>query len=109
MYSNLNFEKSSLFLDGSIIIPTVGGLPVNMTALGSSSIQMKSKSSINLQGFLNTGKASLDVDISPSVALKITGLMSVDAFHTKTASQIWRINNSRDLVSVMKVINAGEI
>ena len=83
--SNLNFEKSSLFLDGSIIIPTVGGLPVNMTALGSSSIQMKSKSSINLQGFLNTGKASLDVDISPSVALKITGLMSVDAFHTKTS------------------------
>ena len=83
--TNLNFEKSTMFLDGSIIIPTVGGLPLNMTAMGSSSVQLKSKSRINIHEFLTKGKASFDSELSPSIALKISGTMSVDAFHTKTS------------------------
>ena len=43
------------------------------------------------------------------ISLPMVYTQTLDAFHTKTASQIWRINNSRDLVSVMKVINVGEI
>ena len=83
--TNLNYEKSSLFLDGSIIVPTVGGLPMNMTAKGSSSIRLKSSAKINIKDFLAKGKASVDAEISPSVTIKISGTMSVDAFATKTS------------------------
>ena len=83
--TNLNYEKSSLFLDGSVIVPTVGGLPMNMTAKGSSSLQLKSSAKINIKEFLAKGKASIDAEITPSVTLKISGTMSVDAFATKTS------------------------
>ena len=82
---NMNFEKSSMFLDGSIIVPTVAGLPLNMTAKGVSSVQLKSKADINIKEFLTKGRASIGVEISPSVAVKISGSMSVDAFVTKTS------------------------
>ena len=64
--TDVNLEKSSMFLDGAIIIPTVSGLPLNMTARGSSSIQMKSKTKLNLNEFRSKGKVSLDAEISPS-------------------------------------------
>ena len=64
--SDINFEKSSMFLDGSIIIPTVGGLPMNMTARGSSTIQMRSKTKLNLSEFASKRKVSIDAEISPS-------------------------------------------
>ena len=64
--TDVNFEKSSMFLDGSIIIPTVGGLPLNMTARGSSTIQMRSKTKLNLSEFASKRKVSIDAEISPS-------------------------------------------
>ena len=64
--TNINFEKSSMFLDGAIIVPTVAGLPVNMTARGTSSLQMKSKTRLNLSEFQSRRKVSLDAEISPS-------------------------------------------
>ena len=64
--TDVNFEKSSMFLDGSIIIPTVSGLPMNMTARGSSSVQMKSSTKLNLSEFPSKRKASIDAEISPS-------------------------------------------
>ena len=64
--TDVNFEKSSMFLDGSIIIPTVAGLPMNMTARGSSNIQMRSKTKLNLSEFASKRKVSIDAEISPS-------------------------------------------
>ena len=80
-----NFEKSSLFLDGSIIVPTVAGLPLNMTAKGSRSINLKSFTKVNLKEFLTKGKALFDAEISPSFSIILTGTMSVDSFITQTS------------------------
>ena len=82
--TDFDHEKSTMFLDGSIIIPTVSGLPLNMTAKGTSSMQLKSKTKINLGEFLTTGKASAEAEIYPSATIEISGVMSVDAFVTKT-------------------------
>ena len=79
-----NFEKSTLFLDGSIIVPTVAGLPLNMTAKGSKSVNLKSFTKVNLKEFLSKGKALFDAEISPSFSIILTGTMSVDSFITQT-------------------------
>ena len=80
-----NYEKSTLFLDGSIIVPTVVGLPLNMTAKGSKSVNMKSHTKVNLNDFLSKGKASFDAEISPSFSINLSGTMSVDSFITRTS------------------------
>ena len=83
--NRFNFEKSSLFLDGSIIVPTVAGLPLNMTAKGSRSVNLKSFTKVNLKEFLSKRKALFDAEISPSFSIILTGTMSVDAFITQTS------------------------
>ena len=83
--TNANYEKSSMFLDGSIIVPTVTGFPLNMTAKGTKSIQLKSQTKINIQELLSKGKAAIDAEILPSITFIISGAMSVDAFTTKTS------------------------
>ena len=82
--TDFDHERSTMFLDGSIIIPTVAGLPLNMTAKGTSSLRLKSKTKINLKEFLVTGKASAEAEIYPSATVEVSGVMSVDAFVTKT-------------------------
>merc|ERR1711892_293819 len=82
--TDFDHERSTMFLDGSIIIPTVAGLPLNMTAKGTSSVHLKSKTKINLGEFLSTGKASAEAEIYPSATVEVSGVMSVDAFVTKT-------------------------
>ena len=69
--NRFNFEKSSLFLDGSIIVPTVAGLPLNMTAKGSRSVNLKSFTKVNLKEFLSKRKALFDAEISPSFSISL--------------------------------------
>ena len=82
--TDFDHERSTMFLDGSIIIPTVAGLPLNMTAKGTSSLRLKSKTKINLKEFRSAGKASAEAEIYPSATIEVSGVMSVDAFVTKT-------------------------
>ena len=60
-----------MFLDGSIILPTVAGLPLNMTAKGTSSLQLKSTTKLSFRDFLLNGKASAEAEIYPSATLKV--------------------------------------
>ena len=68
---NIDYEKSTMFLDGSIILPTVAGLPLNMTAKGTSSLQLKSTTKLSFRDFLLNGKASAEAEIYPSATLKV--------------------------------------
>lgn len=68
---NIDYEKSTMFLDGSIILPTVAGLPLNLTAKGTSSLQLKSTTKLSFRDFLLNGKASAEAEIYPSATLKV--------------------------------------
>ena len=82
--SRIDYEKSTMFLDGAIITSTMAGLPLNLTVQGTSSAKLKSTIDINLREFLQSGKAELEVDIQPKATIEIICIMSVDAFASKT-------------------------
>ena len=45
---DISYTKSSMFLDSSIIVPTVVGLPMNLTVNGTTTVDMKAKGKMDL-------------------------------------------------------------
>ena len=82
--SQIDYEKSTMFLDGAIITSTVAGLPLNLTVQATSTVRLTSDVNINLREWFKTGKAEIDVDVQPSATMEIVCLMGVDAFVTNT-------------------------
>ena len=82
--NELEFSKSSIFLDGCIVVPTVLGLPLNLTVNGTSHLNVKSRTKLKFSELFLSGKAHLKAQIYPNIALEISALMSVDAFFAKT-------------------------
>ena len=80
----IEYEKSTMFLDGAIITPTVAGLPLKLVVQGTTSIKLDSDININLVELFKSGKAELDVDLRPSATVEIICVMGVDAVATKT-------------------------
>ena len=82
--NEFEFQKSSIFLDGSIIVPTAMGIPLNLTVNGTSHVNLKSKTKLKFGELFSTGKTHLKAQMYPTVSLKISALMSVDAFFAQT-------------------------
>merc|ERR1711981_295123 len=80
---NLNYERSTIFLDGKIEIPTVAGLPLNLAVNGTSSVSLISKHNIDMANLFTTGTASATMEFIPKATIQITGTMSVDAKFAK--------------------------
>jgi hypothetical protein len=82
--NELEFRKSSIFLDGSIIVPTGLGIPLNLTVNGTSHVNLKSTTKLKFSELFSFGKTHLKAQIYPTVSLQISAMMSVDAFFAKT-------------------------
>ena len=80
----IEYEKSTMFLDGAIITSTAAGLPLNLTVQGASSVKVQSDININLVELFKSGKAELEVDLKPSATVEITCSMGVDAVVTRS-------------------------
>lgn len=82
---DFDFTKSISFLDTTMSIPTMAGLPLTLSVDGTAVIDVKVKGKLDLR---NLGIAPRSVDIvgsvAPSAAIEITGEMGVDAFVTRT-------------------------
>ena len=80
----IEYEKSTMFLDGAIITPTVAGLPLKLVVQGTTSIKLDSDININLVELFKSGKAELDMDLRPSATVEIICVMGLDAVATRT-------------------------
>ena len=82
---NIDYDHSSIFLDGKIVIPTIAGLPLSLAVNGTSVLKVQTDNHFDIGNLLQTGDASLQIKIYPTASLQISGEMSVDAVLTKTA------------------------
>ena len=46
--NEISYTKSDMFLDSSLIVPTIIGLPLNLTVNGTASVDLKGRATIDL-------------------------------------------------------------
>jgi hypothetical protein len=76
--NDINFSRSSIFLDGSIVVPTVAGLPLNLAVNGTSTVQLKSQTNLNVSNVFSSGDAFLEAHIYPTATVQVSGVMSLE-------------------------------
>lgn len=82
---DISRSMNSMFLDSSIIIPTMIGLPLNLTVNGTSAIDLKTTGRMDLQ---HGNRIVIEGALKPSGAVQISSIMSVDAFATKSGMKM---------------------
>ena len=70
-HQNLAYEKSTIFLDGKIEIPTIAGLPLYVDLNGASAVSLTSKHNIDFENLFSSGVGSFNIEFSPSVSLQV--------------------------------------
>ena len=81
---DINYSKSSIFLDGNIVVPTASGLPLILSVNGTTTDGLKSSTKFDIGSFFTEGKANIQTAIYPTATVEVTGVMSVDAHVAKT-------------------------
>lgn len=59
------FKKSALFLDTNYVIPTGTGLPINLNAVGSSSVNLKLSGLLKAENFASKGELDIKAEVRP--------------------------------------------
>lgn len=77
-----------MFLDTSYVVSSGAGLPVTLNAVGTTSINLQLKGSLDAENFLKTKEMDVGTSINPSIALDIVGTMSVDAYFASTGIKL---------------------
>ena len=107
--SKISYSHSNMFLDGSVILPTILGMPLNLTVNGTSTIRFNSENSIDVKNLFSKGQATLHSKIDPVMNLEISALMSIDAFYTKTGlKSVTRLHTS-SYIDVHAEIDGGKL
>jgi len=82
---DINYNKNVMFLDTSMTIPTITGLPIKLSVNGTATISLKVKGKLDMRK-LGSSPRSLDINghFKPSAAVELSTMMGVDAFVTQT-------------------------
>ncbi|XP_052103584.1 uncharacterized protein LOC127737090 [Mytilus californianus] len=84
-----SFTQSYVFLDSSVIIPTMAGFPLNLTIDGSATVDLRASGKMDLTKITDRSPSlSLNGYMKPSGAVQINSMMSVDAFVTKSGMKM---------------------
>lgn len=84
----ISYNKASMFMDCSLVVPSSAGLPLTLNAVGTSSINMKLYGELDGLGFMKTKELDLKGSIRPDAAIDITGTMSVDAYYASAGIKL---------------------
>ena len=78
---DLDFSRSSIFLDGKIVVPTLAGLPLDLDVNGTSAVSLKSQNKFELSNLFKSGDASLEVKLYPTATLQVRETFSTQFHH----------------------------
>ncbi|XP_046620371.1 uncharacterized protein LOC124305239 [Neodiprion virginianus] len=79
--NDVKYEKTGMFLDSSYVVPTTSGLPLHLSASGSTACNFKMSGSLNNKRLGNSEALEIMGNIMPSVSVDVTGTMVIDAFY----------------------------
>ncbi|XP_012252389.2 uncharacterized protein LOC105683963 [Athalia rosae] len=77
----MKFEKATMFLDSSYVVPTTAGLPLKLGATGSAACNFKMSGMMDSERLTTNGEIEVMGNMMPSVSVDVTGTMTVDAFY----------------------------
>ncbi|XP_068726618.1 uncharacterized protein [Montipora capricornis] len=79
------FSKSLMFLDAQTVVPTILGLPLKLSAKGTTVASVELAGKFDIRNMF-WGKMSFDIrgHIKPSAVVDISGRMGVSAFHAES-------------------------
>lgn len=75
------YTKSGIILDASYTVPLSSGLPLSLSALGASSVDIRLSGLWNNPGFLKTQQLDVEARIKPSISVNVLTTMQSDFFH----------------------------
>ncbi|KAK9890371.1 hypothetical protein WA026_010464 [Henosepilachna vigintioctopunctata] len=84
----INYHKAVMFLDTSYSIPSGAGLPISLSAVGTSSLNMKLFGTLEAENFAKNRELKMKADIRPTASLDITTGLCVDAFYAKAGLKV---------------------
>ena len=105
--NEIDYSRSNMFLDGCIIVPTLTGMPLNLTVNGTSTVRLETETDLNIKKLFQTGEATLSAKLYPTVTLEVSALMSVDSFVAKTGLKSNTKLHSSIYANVFVDINRG--
>jgi len=85
---NIDFTKSLVLIDGSYIIPTCIGFPLNLALNGSTTVGLKINGYANVKDLFTLNSIDIEGSVTPSAAIEFAGTMAVDATVTKAGIRL---------------------
>jgi hypothetical protein len=64
--NDIDISRSSVFLDGKVVLPTVAGTPLSVAANGTSTVSFKSQNEFELGDLFQHGNAKLNLKVYPT-------------------------------------------
>jgi len=85
---DIDFTKSLVLIDGSYIIPTCVGFPLNLALNGSATVGLKLNGYANVKDLFTLNSIDIEGSVTPSAAIEFAGTMAVDATVTKAGIRL---------------------
>ncbi|XP_064626174.1 apolipophorins-like [Lineus longissimus] len=102
---DINFSKSVMFLDTTMTIPTVLGLPLKLSINGTATLNMQITGKMDVRR-LHPSPRTMDINgaFKPSAAVEISSMMSVDANVARTGlKMVTTIHSSTAIEGKMQI------
>lgn len=84
----VTYSKSGVFLEAAYEVPLSSGVPLSLTAYGTSSVDIRMSGSWSGKNFLENPDFEVVGKIKPSVSLDVTGTMQVDYFYGESGIRV---------------------
>lgn len=106
---DIDFAKSIVIIDGSYMIPTCIGLPMNLALNGSATVGFKLQGHANIKDLFTLNSIDIEGSVAPSAAVEFAGTMAVDATITKAGVRLVNTLHTNTYIDGKINIQGGEI
>ncbi|CAG5134991.1 unnamed protein product [Candidula unifasciata] len=104
------YTYSQQLMDVSLIVPTIAGLPLEITVNGSMNLDLKAEGKADLRSVATSPRSmEIDGEFRPSAALEVTGTMAVNALTTRMGLRMRNTMHSSTWLKGHIEINRGRV
>lgn len=107
-HQEMEWSKNFMFLDSTVIIPTITGLPLELSINGTASLALKAKGKLDIRRLVSW-PTTFDIDgsLQPSGSVEISAMMGVDAFYSRYGMKmVSNVHTSTQLDAKLKAKNS---
>lgn len=107
-HQEMEWTKNFMFLDSTVTIPTMSGLPLELSVNGTASLSLKAKGKMDIRRMVSW-PTTFDIDgsLQPSGSVEISATMGVDAFYTRYGMKmVSNVHSSTQMDAKLKAKNS---